>query len=182
MIADEVITGFGRTGNWFGSQTFGVVPDMITFAKGATSGYQPLSGVIVSAEICENLSEPGFMLRTGYTYSGHPTAAAACVKNLEIMTEEGLVERSVHVGEKLYEGLEALAADGLISSHRGGGAVRAAVLDRPSMGVRNEMLRRGVVVRPINNVLAMCPPLVITDDEIGRIIDTMAEALRAVPE
>jgi adenosylmethionine-8-amino-7-oxononanoate aminotransferase len=179
LILDEVITGFGRTGEWFGAQTFGVMPDMMTFAKGVTSGYLPLSGVIVSRQVCENFEEPGFLLRTGYTYSGHPTVAAAAVKNMEIITNEGLVERAHHVGRKLTEGLEALAADGLIASHRGTGAVQAAVLDRPSMDVRNDMLRRGVIVRPINDALAMCPPLVITDDEIGRIIDTMAESLRA---
>ena len=180
LILDEVICGFGRTGEWFGAQTFGVMPDMMTFAKGVTSGYLPLSGVIVSRQVCENLEEPGFLLRTGYTYSGHPTVAAAAVRNMEILTDEGLVERAHHVGRKLVEGLEALAADGLIASHRGTGAVQAAVLDRPSMDVRNDMLRRGVIVRPINEALAMCPPLVITDDEIGRIIDTMAESLRAV--
>ncbi len=180
LILDEVICGFGRTGEWFGAQTFGVMPDMMTFAKGVTSGYLPLSGVIVSRQVCENFEEPGFLLRTGYTYSGHPTVAAAAVRNMEILTDEGLVQRARHVGSKLTEGLEALAADGLIASHRGTGAVQAAVLDRPSMDVRNDMLRRGVIVRPINEALAMCPPLVITDDEIGRIIDTMAESLRAV--
>ena len=180
MILDEVICGFGRTGEWFGAQTFGVTPDLITFAKGVTSGYLPLSGVIVSRQVCKSIEEPGFMLRTGYTYSGHPTAAAAAVKNLEIITEEGLVERSRHVGRKLVEGLDALAADGLIASHRGTGAVQAAVLDRPPMDVRVDMLRRGVVVRPLNDALGICPPLVITDDEIGRIIDTMAESLRSV--
>ncbi len=180
LILDEVICGFGRTGEWFGAQTFDVMPDMMTFAKGVTSGYLPLSGVIVSRQVCENLEEPGFLLRTGYTYSGHPTVAAAAVRNMEILTDEGLVQRAHHVGSKLTEGLEALAADGLIASHRGTGAVHAAVLDRPSMDVRNDMLRRGVIVRPINDALAMCPPLVITDDEIGRIIDTMAESLRAV--
>ena len=180
LILDEVICGFGRTGEWFGAQTFGVMPDMMTFAKGVTSGYLPLSGVIVSRQVCENLEEPGFLLRTGYTYSGHPTVAAAAARNMEILTDEGLVQRARHVGSKLTEGLEALAADGLIASHRGTGAVHAAVLDRPSMDVRNDMLRRGVIVRPINDALAMCPPLVITDDEIGRIIDTMAESLRTV--
>ena len=180
LILDEVICGFGRTGEWFGAQTFDVVPDMMIFAKGVTSGYLPLGGVIVSRRVCENLEDPGFILRTGYTYSGHPTVAAAAVKNLEIITEEGLVERAHHVGRKITEGLEALTADGLIVSHRGVGAMQAAVLDRPSMDVRNDMLRRGVIVRPINDVLAMCPPLVITDDEIGRIVDTMAESLRAV--
>ena len=181
MIADEVITGFGRTGSWFGSQTFGVTPDLITFAKGVTSGYLPVSGVIVGRKVLDNFEEPDFILRTGYTYSGHPTTAAAAVKNLEIMTDENLVQRAHHIGDRLTEGLEALAADGLIESHRGCGAVHAAELGRLSMDVRNEMLRRGVVVRPINTALAMCPPLVITDDEIGRIIDTMADALRAVP-
>ena len=180
MILDEVICGFGRTGEWFGAQKFGVTPDMMTFAKGVTSGYLPLSGVILSRRVCESLEEPGFILRTGYTYSGHPTVAAAAVKNLEIIAEEGLVSRAPHVGRKLTEGLEALAADGLIASHRGVGAVHAAVLDRPCTNVRNDMLRRGVVVRPINDALAICPPLVISDDEIGRIIDTMAESLRSV--
>ena len=179
LILDEVITGFGRTGEWFGAQTFDVTPDMMTFAKGVTSGYLPLSGVIVSRRVCDNLEEPGFILRTGYTYSGHPTVAAAAVKNMAIITDEGLVQRAQHVGRKLVEGLEALASDGLIVSHRGTGAVQAAVLDRPSMDVRNDMLQRGVVVRPINEALALCPPLVITDDEIGRIIDTMAESLRS---
>ena len=181
MIADEVITGFGRTGQWFASQTFGVTPDLITFAKAVTSGYLPLGGVIVSRRVCDNLEEPGFWLRTGYTYSGHPTVAAAAVKNLEIITDEGLVQRADHIGARLVEGLAALAADGLIASYRGKSAVQAAVLDRPSAPVRDEMLRRGVVVRPIDNVLAICPPLVITDSEIGRIIDVMAAALRAVP-
>ena len=180
LILDEVICGFGRTGEWFGAQTFGVMPDMMTFAKGVTSGYLPLSGVIVSRHVCENFEEPGFLLRTGYTYSGHPTVAAAAVRNMEILTDEGLVQRARHVGRKLVEGLEALAADGLIASYRGTGAVQAAVLDRQSMNVRNDMLRRGVIVRPINEALAMCPPLVITDDEIGRMIDTMAESLRSV--
>ncbi|MCY3619729.1 MAG: aminotransferase class III-fold pyridoxal phosphate-dependent enzyme [Acidimicrobiaceae bacterium] len=180
LILDEVICGFGRTGEWFGAQTFDVMPDMMTFAKGVTSGYLPLSGVIVSRRVCENFEEPGFLLRTGYTYSGHPTVAAAAVRNMEIITAEGLVDRARHVGRRLTEGLEALAADGLIASHRGTGAVQAAVLDRPSMDVRNDMLRRGVIVRPINDALAMCPPLVITDDEIGRMIDTMAESLRTV--
>ena len=181
MIVDEVICGFGRTGEWFGAQTFDVMPDLMTFAKGVTSGYLPLSGVIVSRRVCDNLEEPGFMLRTGYTYSGHPTVAAAAIKNIEIIADEGLVERARHVGAKLVEGLEALAADGLIASHRGVGAVQAAVLDRPSMDVRDDMVRRGVIVRPINEALAISPPLVITDDEIGRIIDTMAESLRTTP-
>ena len=178
LIFDEVICGFGRTGEWFGAQTFGVTPDLITFAKGVTSGYLPLSGVIVSRAVCEELEEPGFLLRTGYTYSGHHASCAAGIANLQIMTDEGLDQRANHVGEKLQEGLRALAADGHIKSWRGMGAVYAAELGRDSIPVRNAILEKGVIVRPIGTCLAICPPLVITDDEIGRVIDALANALR----
>ncbi len=178
LIFDEVICGFGRTGEWFGAQTFGVTPDLITFAKGVTSGYLPLSGVILSRSVCEELEEPGFLLRTGYTYSGHQASCAAGIANLEIMEREGLDQRANHVGERFQEGLRALQADGLIESWRGMGAVYAAELGRDSIPVRNEILTNGVIVRPIGTCLAICPPLVITDDEVGRIIDTMAAALR----
>ena len=173
-----MICGFGRTGEWFGAQTFGVTPDLITFAKGVTSGYLPLSGVILSRSVSEELEEPGFLLRTGYTYSGHQASCAAGIANLELMTEEGLDTRAIHVGEQLQEGLRALQSDGLIESWRGMGAVYAAELGRDSIPVRNEILANGVIVRPIGTCLAICPPLVITDDEVGRVIDTMAAALR----
>ncbi len=178
LIFDEVICGFGRIGEWFGAQAFGVTPDLITFAKGVTSGYLPLSGVILSRHVCEELEEPGFLLRTGYTYSGHQASCAAGIANLELMTNEGLDTRANHVGDRLQEGLRALEADGLIESWRGVGAVYAAELGRDSIPVRNEILTNGVIVRPIGTCLAICPPLVITDDEVGRIIDTMADALR----
>ena len=178
LIFDEVICGFGRIGEWFGAQAFGVTPDLITFAKGVTSGYLPLSGVILSRHVCEELEEPGFLLRTGYTYSGHQASCAAGIANLELMANEGLDTRANHVGDRLQEGLRALEADGLIESWRGMGAVYAAELGRDSIPVRNEILANGVIVRPIGTCLAICPPLVITDDEVGRIIDTMAGALR----
>ena len=178
LIFDEVICGFGRIGEWFGAQAFGVTPDLITFAKGVTSGYLPLSGVILSRHVCEELEEPGFLLRTGYTYSGHQASCAAGIANLELMTSEGLDTRANHVGDRLQEGLRALEADGLIESWRGVGAVSAAERGRASIPVRNEILANGVIVRPIGTCLAICPPLVITDDEVGRIIDTMAGALR----
>ena len=178
LIFDEVICGFGRIGEWFGAQAFGVTPDLITFAKGVTSGYLPLSGVILSRHVCEELEEPGFLLRTGYTYSGHQASCAAGIANLELMTNEGLDTRANHVGDRLQEGLRALEADGLIESWRGMGVVYAAELGRDSIPVRNEILTNGVIVRPIGTCLAICPPLVSTDDEGGRIIDTMAGALR----
>jgi putrescine aminotransferase len=179
LIFDEVICGFGRTGEWFGAQHYGVTPDLISFAKGVSSGYLPASGVIVSRTVAEALEEPDHLLRTGYTYSGHPTVAAAVAKNLEIITDEDLVARARHVGEELVEGLDALIADGLLEGKRGTGAVWAAVVGRDAAPVRNVMLEKGVIVRPIGEVLALCPPLVITDDEIGRVIDTMADALRS---
>ena len=178
LIFDEVISGFGRTGQWFGAQHFGVTPDLITFAKGVTSGYLPLSGVIASRRVCEAFEEPGFVFRTGYTYSGHPASCAAGIANLELMDAEGLVERANHVGGRIRSGLEALQADGLIESWRGTGAVYAAELGRDSIPARNEMMANGVIVRPIGTCLAICPPLIITDDEVGRVLDTMAEALR----
>jgi len=178
LVFDEVISGIGRTGQWFGAQHFGVTPDLITFAKGVTSGYLPLSGVIASRQVCEAFEEPGFVFRTGYTYSGHPASCAAGIANLELMDAEGLVERANHVGGRIRSGLEALQADGLIESWRGTGAVYAAELGRDSIPVRNEMMANGVIVRPIGTCLAICPPLIITDDEVGRVLDTMAEALR----
>lgn len=178
LIFDEVICGFGRTGEWFGAQTFGVTPDLITFAKAVTSGYQPLSGVILSRDLSAEFEEPGFLLRTGYTYSGHPAACAAGIANIELMEAEDLVVRGRHVGGQIRDGLEALVGDGLIESWRGIGAVYAAELGRDSIPVRNEILANGVIVRPIGTCLAICPPLVISDDEVGRIIDTMAAALK----
>ena len=178
LIFDEVICGFGRTGSWFGAQTFGVTPDLMTFAKGVTSGYQPLSGVIVSQSVCDELEEPGFLLRTGYTYSGHQASCAAGIANIELMEAEGLVERVDHIGERLRAGLTALEGDGLIESWRGMGAIYAAELGRDAVSARDKMLEAGVILRPMGTCLAICPPLVITDDEIGRIIDAMADALR----
>ena len=178
LIFDEVICGFGRTGEWFGAQTFGVTPDLITFAKAVTSGYQPLSGVILSRDLSAEFEEPGFLLRTGYTYSGHPAACAAGIANIELMEAEDLIVRGRHVGEQVRNGLEALVGDGLVESWRGIGAVYAAELGRDSIPVRNAILEAGVIVRPIGTCLAICPPLVITDDEVGRIIDTMAAALK----
>jgi len=180
LIFDEVICGFGRTGSWFGAQTFGVTPDLMTFAKGVTSGYLPLSGVIISQELSEELSEPGYLLRTGYTYSGHNAACAAGVANINIMEREGLVDRADHIGAKLQEGLAALASDGLIDSWRGMGAVYAAELNRDTVPLRNAMMANGVIMRPMGTCLAICPPLIITDEEIGKMIDALAEAAKTV--
>ncbi len=179
LIHDEVISGFGRTGNWFGSQTFGVTPDLITFAKGVSSGYIPASGVIVSRDVADELEAMGAMLRTGYTYSGHPVAMAAVIANIELIRSDGLVERANHIGSVISAGLSALVADGAIASYDGVGGVWGAELGRDSVPVRNLMLEQGVIVRPVGTRIAMCPPLVITDAEIGQMMDTLQGALAA---
>ncbi|MDH5519980.1 MAG: aminotransferase class III-fold pyridoxal phosphate-dependent enzyme [Acidimicrobiia bacterium] len=178
LIADEVICGFGRTGSWFGSQTFGVMPDLITFAKGVSSGYQPLSGVIVNQPLVEELSEPGFLLRTGYTYSGHPAACAAGIANINIIESEGLVERAKHIGHRTVEGFDALVADGTIKGYRGIGGVWAADIGRDSTPVKFDMLDRGVMARGVGEAIVWCPPLVITDDQIATFIEVLDASLR----
>jgi putrescine---pyruvate transaminase len=178
LIFDEVITGFGRLGDWFAADHYGVVPDMTTFAKAVTSGYQPLGGVFVGATVRAPLeADPAYILRHGYTYSGHPGACAAGVANLAIMEREGLVERAVPVGKRLGDGLLALAADGTIDHARGDGAVWAAGLrpDQDAVAIRDRMLRAGVITRAIGtDTLTFCPPLVITDEQIDRIVDVVS--------
>lgn len=178
LIFDEVICGFGRTGSWFGAETFGVMPDLMTFAKGVSSGYLPLSGVIISQEVADELTEPGVLLRTGYTYSGHPASAAAGIANINLIEEEGLVERANYVGKKTVEGFDALAADGLIKSYRGVGAVWAADIGRDAIPVRNAMIDNGVVVRGVGDGIIWCPPLTITDEQIGTFVETLEAAVR----
>jgi len=185
LILDEVITGFGRTGSWFAAQTYGVTPDLITFAKGVSSGYQPLGGVIVSRDVCAVLeADPDYVFRHGHTYSGHPAAAAAGLANIDIIEREGLVERATHIGERISAGLHALAGDGEIASVRGVGAIWAAQLNTTdpahTVAVRDTMLDLGVVARPIGDSIAFCPPLVIDDDDTDKLVDVLGEALRRV--
>lgn len=180
MIHDEVICGFGRTGSWFGSQTYDVTPDLITFAKGVTSGYQPVSGVIISRAVSEELEAMGTLLRHGYTYSGHPAGMAAVSANIKVIADDGLVERANDVGAKISAGLSALEADGLIEGFDGVGALWGVELGRDAIPVRDHMLHEsGVIVRPIITRIAICPPLVITDEEIARMLDALAEGLNA---
>ena len=180
---DEVITGFGRLGSWFAAQHFDVRPDLVTFAKAVTSGYQPLGGVFVGAAPRAALeADPAFFLRHGFTYSGHPAACAAGLRNLQIMRDESLVERATHVGERLAAGLQALAADGVIDHARGEGAMWAAGLrpDQDAVAIRDRMLAAGSICRAINtDSLTFCPPLVITDAQIDRLVDTLNAAATA---
>jgi adenosylmethionine-8-amino-7-oxononanoate aminotransferase len=181
LIFDEVITGFGRTGEWFAAHRYDVTPDVTTFAKAITSGYQPLGGVIVGSTVRQALeSDPTFVLRHGYTYSGHATACAAGLANLDIIEREGLVERARHVGGRLEDGLRAIHADGGFAALRGDTAIFGAAMhaDVDAMAVRDAMLDLGVIVRAIGaETVTFCPPLVITDDQVDRICDAFAAAL-----
>jgi adenosylmethionine-8-amino-7-oxononanoate aminotransferase len=180
LIFDEVITGFGRTGSWFAAHHYGVSPDFATFAKGVTSGYIPLGGVFVgSAPTAALESDPDFFLTHGFTYSGHPTACAAGLKNLEIIRREGLVERAKHIEDRLGGGLHALASDGVVDDVRGIGGMWALRLrpDQDAKAMRDHMLdTSGVIVRALADGLVMCPPLVIRDEHIDQLVDAVAAA------
>ncbi len=174
MIADEVICGFGRTGSWFGSQTYGVTPDLITFAKGVSSGYLPLSGVIVGRNVADELEDPELLLRTGYTYSGHPASCVAGIANIDLIEQEGLVDRANHIGARFTEGLSALKADGTITGFRGVGGLWAAETGQDAIPLRDRLYGMGLVMRGVGEALLMCPPLVITDSEIDELIEGIA--------
>ena len=175
LVFDEVITGFGRTGNWFASDTYNVKPDLITFAKGVTSGYQPMGGVLVSRALCDLFEQdPDFVFMHGYTYSGHPAACAAAIANIDLIEKEGLVERAKHIGKRISQGLEALKSDGLLSEVRGVGAIWAGQIEgattEQGLAVRDKMTEKGVICRAINGALAFCPPLIIEDQDIDHMI------------
>jgi putrescine---pyruvate transaminase len=183
LVLDEVITGFGRLGSWFGAAHFGVRPDLVTFAKAVTSGYQPLGGVLVGPAVHAPLSaHDDFVLRTGGTYAGHPVACAAALANLDVLEGDGLVERAGTVGARLAAGLRGLAARHELADVRGAGAMWAVELPagRPAAAARDAMLERGVICRPIgSSVLAFCPPLMIAETDVDACVDALDAVLAA---
>ncbi len=185
LIFDEVITGFGRLGSWFAADHYGVVPDLITFAKAVTSGYQPLGGVLVGPRVRQAIEDdPEYVLRHGYTYSGHPAACAAACANLAILREERLLDRVPELARRFGDGLGGLADDGLVAEVRGEGAIWAVAMPESvsAFDVRRGLLDRGVIARPIGEAaIAFCPPLVIDDDDVERCLSSLREALIAAP-
>jgi putrescine aminotransferase len=192
LICDEVICGFGRLGRWFGYQHFGVTPDIVTMAKGLSSGYAPISATAVSAPIVAALKEPNDDFAHGFTYSGHPTAAAVALKNLEIIEREGLVERvATDVGPYFAAALARLASHELVGDVRSLGLI--AGLEIVSQkgtnsrfggkeGTAGPMLRdlciaNGLMVRAVRDTIVMCPPLVITHEEIDELVDILTRSL-----
>jgi putrescine aminotransferase len=183
LILDEVICGFGRLGAWWGAQHYGVEPDLVTFAKGVSSGYLPLGGVLVGRAVRERLeAAPAAKLAHGHTYSGHPACSVAALTVLDITEREGLLDRAPLVGARLSDGLRDLAARGVVESVRGDGAVWAVALadDLDASAVREQTMRLGMIPRPIGtSTISFCPPLVIDLDDVDRCVEILEEGIAA---
>ena len=192
FVVDEVVTGFGRLGEWFGSQRFDLRPDLVTTAKGLTSGYVPLGAVIVGPRVAEPFFAEGTtqVFRHGYTYSGHPTACAVALANLDIIEREQLVERVRMLEPVVERTMKPLADHPLVSEVRAGLGLLAAVelwedarAERPDLlpSLVMEVRSRGVLTRGLQaKSLQFSPPFVITEAEVERTASTFAEALDAV--
>jgi len=195
FVADEVITGFGRLGTRFGISRWNVVPDLIVFAKGVTSGYLPLGGVILREELFQTLEDagPGFALHHGFTYSGHPAVCAAALANLDILEREKLVAHVRRLTPYFARRMNELRASALVGDVRTAGLMGAVemVADREQktpfamdlavpMRVRAAALKRGVILRGSGDNVVACPPLIVQREQIDIIVDTLAEALDEV--
>jgi putrescine---pyruvate transaminase len=184
LILDEVICGFGRLGGWWGASVLGIEPDLVTFAKGVTSGYQPVGGVLVGRRVRDALeADADFVLRTGHTYSGHPAGCRAALTNIEILRDEGLLDRAPAIGARIEPGLRALHDAGAVAEVRGVAGIWAVDL-LPSVdagAVRDAMMELGVIARPLGTTtIAICPPLVITDAELDHVLDALGSSIEAV--
>jgi L-2,4-diaminobutyrate transaminase len=199
MIADEVICGFGRLGRLFGSEVFGIEPDLVTVAKGLTSGYFPLSAVVLSERVWAVLQagspEVGAFAH-GFTYSGHPVGAAAAMANLDVLLGEDMVGNAERTGSYLQASLrDRLEGQPMVGEVRGLGLIAGIelVADRASrrpldatlkvsQQVAARCLEDGLIVRalPVGHVIALSPPLCITRDQVDRVVDGLARAIGAV--
>lgn len=190
LIVDEVICGFGRTGAWFGSDHYGINPDIMQFAKGVTSGYLPLGGMQVTDEIRDVIlnapAEQSWM--HGYTYSGHAAACAVGLANIDIIESNRLIENSQAMGGRLLEGLQGLVDEfPHLDNARGEGLIAAVdiVESRQSReadiaraaAISNFAMEMGLRARPLGGTIAFSPPLCITADEVDAIINTMGDAI-----
>jgi adenosylmethionine-8-amino-7-oxononanoate aminotransferase len=192
LIADEVITGFGRTGQWWATQRYGIQPDMITFAKGVTSGYMPLGGVLVGEKVRAPFwDEPvaGAVFRSGYTYSGHSGAAAAAIANLDIMEREDLVGRVRDLEPVLDKAVRRLAGAPLVGEIRTVGLTAAVAIEPGQLEkdpatpdkVITAALKHGVASRVLRgHAVHISPPFVITEDQIIQMVDGIGNALEDV--
>jgi putrescine---pyruvate transaminase len=175
LIFDEVITAFGRLGSWFGAHHYGVTPDLMTFAKGVTSGYLPLGGVIVGPRVRGWLeADDTYLLTHGGTYAGHPSCCAAGIANLEVIRSEHLPDRARERGRRLRAGLETLVGRPGIVEVRGEGLMQALALvpELAAAAFSEALLSRGIIARalPYTNSVAYSPPLIVSDAEIDELL------------
>lgn len=194
LIADEVICGFGRTGEWFGSDLFGIKPDLMTLAKGITSGYLPLSAVMVGEKVAGTLIDEGGEFYHGFTYSGHPVACAVALANIRILEREGLVDRTrTDIGPYLQDRLRETFADHpIVGEVRGVGLIAAIELvddkktrrrfpDYGDVGTqcRNHCFANDLVMRAVRDAMVLSPPLVISRDEVDELVRRAKSAIDA---
>jgi 4-aminobutyrate---pyruvate transaminase len=193
LIADEVICGFGRTGEWWGTTTFGLRPDMITCAKALSSGYLPIGAVMVSEKIYDvlrNESAKTGVFSHGFTYSGHPVASAVALETLKIYEERGILAHVRSVAPRMQNGLRRFASHPLVGEVRGIGLIGAIelVADKgtkapfdTAAGVGAFLTQRGqhhgLILRAMGDAIGFCPPLIITESEIDLMLDRFALAL-----
>lgn len=193
VIADEVICGFGRTGQMFGSQTFGIQPDIMVLSKQLSSSYQPIAAILINDRVFQGIADQSQSLGTlghGFTGSGHPVATAVALENLKIIEEECLVEHAAQMGQLLHAGLQQFADHPLVGEVRGCGLIAAVELvgDRASKApyqslgtLGRHMAARaqehGMITRAMGDAVAFCPPLIVSEKEIGLILQRFARAL-----
>jgi len=192
-ISDEVVTAFGRLGHMFASQdVYGIEPDIITSAKGLTSGYQPLSAAIVSDEIYDVISAPDGMFLHGMTYSGHPACCAAALANIAILEEEDICGRVRRLGPVFEAAMKGLADLPIVGDVRGSHFMMGIefVKDKSTKDIFDTEARvgprvaghaqdRGLVVRPLAHMTVLSPPLILTEAEIQTIADTLRDSIQA---
>ncbi|MGE4534108.1 aspartate aminotransferase family protein [Halomonas sp.] len=183
FIADEVITGFGRTGAMFASTRYALQPDIVTFAKGVTSGYAALGGIFVAPRVWQPFFEQGAaspVYRHGTTYSGHPVTAALAMKNLDILEREGLVERSAALERVLAGELASIASHELVTATRVGGFLGAIELhdEVQAEWVTDQILDLGFITRPLRgNTVQISPPFITTDQEVRDLVNGVRHVL-----
>ena len=184
LISDEVITGFGRLGEWFGADYFGIRPDFMPFAKGVTSGYLPLGGVFISDRVADVLIDKGGEFFHGYTYSGHPAACAVALANVRLLQREGLIERvRDDIGPYLQKGWQSLAEHPLVGEARMTGLMGALELVRSKQPVerfdekqgagticRDALIDNGLVLRAVGDTIICAPPFTLTHEEADELI------------
>ena len=194
LIMDEVVTGFGRTGKMFGAEHFGVVPDMATMAKGLSSGYAPIGAVIVRESVFEDFKAPHASLNHLITFGGNPVSAAAATKNLEILVDENLVERSAEAGRYLLDLLERLREHPTVGDVRGAGLLCGVEFvknkdTKESWGAGSGFIKalqmgvekRGLLTRAWDT-LFLSPPLVVTHEELARMVDIIDDTISAIED